>query len=697
MNFNAENTLVEMKSLRSFFEITDQDNLDFLGEGIHIIFWSYDIGMKQLTITQGMEKLFGYYSGELSAIDSLKIFLDQENKEIEENLKYYFSKKAPFDIEYKVLKKDKSVVWLKTKGHPVFNHDNEIIRFNGVTRDITMKIKKEEELAESAAQYQTLVEKSAQAVYISQEGKYQYVNKQLMEMTGYSEKELLSMSYDQLLDEESINLILKRVDAFLNGKDNGSQEINIIKKDNSKLIVELRSSIITYKNKPALMGTLLDITEKKKALEMVNHLAYYDTLTGLPNRNLFYKESNKRLKEAQEKGMLFALLFLDLDQFKTVNDTFGHHAGDLLISETADRLKELVPANGFIARYGGDEFVALIPYDFITEIEDCVKDIIKEAPQALSSEIKIKPSIGISLFPEHGNDMESLLRYADIAMYQSKRNEDRLQNYSFYNHSISEELLKINKLTSDLPKGLELGQFYLAYQPKVWLDSAQLEGVEALIRWKHPEHGNISPLDFIPLAEKSGHIIQIGDWVLEQAIHDMQKVDFPLILNVNISMRQVLQPSFVGKVESLLEKTGFPAKRLNLEITESFALVDMDGTIEKLKRFKKLGVSISLDDFGTGYSSLSYLTKLPIDCLKIDRSFVNQLETDESKKTIIKSIIEVANNLKMEVLAEGIETEGQAELLRGFTCLKGQGYYFSKPLLYQDLLKYIDAQVQKDA
>ncbi|MGI2327981.1 sensor domain-containing protein [Planococcus sp. YIM B11945] len=690
MKFIATDSVVEIKSLRSFFQNTDQDNLDFMGEDVHIVFWSYDFRTRELALTEGLEQLYGYKPNELSNFDILTILFRQESKNIEGNFHLSKEKKVPFELKYTAYKKDGSAVWVMTKGTPVLDEEGQIRRYNGVTQDITAKVLQEAELAEATAQYRTLVEKSAQGVYISQDGKYHYVNSQMTEMTGYTQEELLGMNYDQLLDEESIKLVLKRVGAFLSGKDNGSQEITLLKKDGSKITVELRSSVITYKNKPALMGTLLDVTEKKNALEMVNQLAYYDTLTGLPNRNLFYRKINEKLNEARETETKLALLFVDLDQFKIVNDTFGHHAGDELIKETAMEMEELMSTSGFVARYGGDEFVAIVEYEKTQEIERLVQEIITKVPLALSSDIKVVPTIGISLFPEHGKDVESLLRNADIAMYHSKQSENRRQNYSFYNHSISAEILKVNKITNDMQKAMNLNQFHLVYQPKVRLGSSEIEGVEALIRWEHPEYGNISPLDFIPLAEKSGHINQIGDWVLETAIYDMKKVNLPLVLNVNISGRQLLQDSFVEKIELLLKRTGFPAEYLNLEITESVALYDIDKIIEKLKRIKKLGIKISLDDFGTGYSSLSYLTKLPIDCLKVDRSFVNQLETDDSKKAIIKAIIEVAHNLNMEVVAEGVETKKQAELLSSYRCDKGQGYYFSKPLIYKELLNYID-------
>jgi len=683
----------EIKSLISFLEITDQDSIDFLGEDINIVFWSYDMKTREMIFTEGLERIY-----RCNYQDFTKNFWSQwihpENKEVEELLMNAFLNKKPFNIEYKIIRADGSKGWVRAKGKPVFNSQQEVVCFNGLTRDISTKKFAEIELEESASKYKLLVENSILGVYISQDNKFQYVNKQMVELTGYSEQELLEMTpdqfFNQLLDDESRALVMARISNFLSGRDNGSQEIVIIKKDKTNVNVELRSSFITYEGKPALMGMLLDITEKKQAQEMVNHLAYYDTLTGIPNRNLFYKTVNHKLKEAKMKNQKFAMLFIDLDQFKVVNDTYGHHAGDLLIKQAAERMKMIFADNGLVARYGGDEFVVLLEYEELEFIEEIAKRIIKEIPEALTSEIKTVPTIGISLFPEHGDEIDSLLRFADIAMYHSKRDEYRKQNYSFYDGSLSSETTRINKLSSDLQNATEWDQFYLVYQPKVDLVTNQVEGIEALIRWTHPEYGNISPLDFIPLAEKNGQINKIGDWVLEKAISDIKKLDESIMLNVNISAKQLLQDSFVDKIQGFLKANVFPAKNLNLEITESVALYDIEKTVGVLEQLGRFGIRISLDDFGTGYSSLSYLTRLPVHYLKIDQSFINEMEQDESKRTIVKSIISVAHSLKMKVVAEGIETLEQAELLKEYQCDIGQGYYFSRPQTFDDLLKYMN-------
>jgi diguanylate cyclase (GGDEF)-like protein/PAS domain S-box-containing protein len=692
MDSNHDQVPGEIKSLISFLKITHQDSIDFLGEDSNIVFWSYDMKTGKMIFTEGLERIY-HCNYEDFTKNFWNKWIHPENREVEEILIKAFLSKKPFNIEYKILRADGSKGWVRAKGRPVFNSHQEVICFNGHTHDISKRKFAETELADSASKYKLLVENSVLGVYITQEGRFQYANQQMADMTGYSEQELLEMNSDQffnqLLDEESKALVMARISNFLSGNDNGSQEIVIIKKDKTNIHAELRSSLITYQGRPALMGTLLDITEKKQAQEMVNHLAYYDTLTGIPNRNLFYKTVNQKLIEAKMNSHKLALMFIDLDQFKVVNDTYGHHAGDLLIKQAAEKMKEIFVDKGFVSRFGGDEFVVLMPYEEMESIVGLANRIIKEIPDSLTSDIKTVPTIGISLFPEHGGEIESLLRFADIAMYHSKRDENRNQNYSIYNGSLSNENLRLNKLSSDLQNATELGQFYLVYQPKIDLCTNQVEGIEALIRWAHPEYGNISPLDFIPLAEKNGQINKIGDWVLEKAISDIKKMDDSIMLNVNISAKQLLQDSFGEKIQAILKANEFPAKNLNLEITESVALYDIGKTVGVLEQLGSFGIRISLDDFGTGYSSLSYLTRLPVHYLKIDQSFVNEMEHDNSKRTIVKSIISVAHSLNLKVVAEGIETREQAELLAEYHCDIGQGYYFSRPQTFDDLLKYM--------
>lgn len=474
-------------------------------------------------------------------------------------------------------------------------------------------------------------------------------------------------------------------------------EYKFIKKDGSFGWVRLQGRPIFSPQKELIRysGHTLDITKKKQAQEMVNYLAYYDSLTGIPNLNLFNETSSNEILKLKKKHQKAAFLFINLDQFKVVNDTFGHHEGDLILKKTATKLKELVGEKGHIARYGGDKFIVLLRYDFLIEVEEFSNTIIQEIPKSLSSQIKLTPRIGISLFPKHGEDIDSLIRFSDMAINDLKSNHIQKQNFIYYDDSMSTNRLRMNQLSNDLHTAIEENQLYLVYQPKIDLYNFRIEGMEALIRWKHPVYGDISPIEFIPLAENNGFIHKMGDWVIKTATKEALKLNHTLTLNVNLSTRQLLQESFVETVQMILHDTQFPMERLNLEITESVALYDIDKAVKTLIQLKYLGIILSLDDFGTGYSSLSYLTKLPLDYLKIDQSFINDLENNDSNKTVVKSIINVAHSLNMKVTAEGIETKKQAELLRKYSCDNGQGYYFSKPLPIIEIQKYLEQSSRK--
>jgi len=687
----------EIKGLIPFLTATEQNALDFLGRDINIVFWSYDVKTNEFLFTEGMEKIYGYKYEEIKDHGIWDILYKHADINMEDLLAEAIRKLEPFKEEYKVTKKDGTVGWVRTKGRPIFSAQNELLRYNGHTLDISMNKFFEIERDESEHKYRTLVENYALGVYISQDGKYKYVNDRLSEITGYSQAELLDMEFDQLLDTDSKDIVFKRVHNFLNGKKNEMTEINLVHKDTSTKRVELYSTLISYQDKLALMGTILDITEKKQAQEMVNYLAYHDSLTDIPNRNLFNERSHHELQVIKANGKKAALLFIDLDQFKIVNDTLGHHEGDMILKKIATKIKDLVGDKGQIARYGGDEFVVLLKYDELNEVEEFSNLLLNEIPHSIACQIKVSPSIGISLFPQHGADIESLIRFADMAIYDLKSNDNRKQNYIFYDEFMSTQRIRMNQLSNDLHNAIEEDQLYIVFQPKLNMNTLKIEGLEALIRWNHPLYGNISPDEFIPLAENNGFIHKMGDWVLKNAINETLKLNHPITLNVNISTRQLLRGTFVDSVKTILKETKFPAAKLNLEITESVALHDVEKAVEILNQLKSLGILISLDDFGTGYSSLSYLTKLPVDYLKIDRSFINDLENNDSNKTVVKSIIKVAHSLNMKVTAEGIETKKQAEILRKYSCDNCQGYYFSKPLPFNEIQEYLEQSKSKRA
>jgi diguanylate cyclase (GGDEF)-like protein/PAS domain S-box-containing protein len=435
---------------------------------------------------------------------------------------------------------------------------------------------------------------------------------------------------------------------------------------------------------------LIDITERKRAEKTIEHMAYYDELTGLPNRNGFMETLKQKMGKADFSKGKFALLFLDLDRFNVLNDTLGHSFGDLLLQKVAHLLKISVEGKGKVFRRGGDEFLILLDYEVQNEVRVFAEEIIQAfgKPFLLSGqEVFTTPSIGISLYPENGSDSDTLLKRADSALYLAK--EKGRNSYQYFTvHRDGKMERKLN-LEHGLRKALQNNELFLVYQPQVQFQSGKITGVETLLRWNKEDEGIVSPAEFIPIAEETGMILPIGEWVLKNAC--LQAADWhfkgykDLLLSVNISVRQLLNSAFIDQVEQILAETGFPPSSLELEITESTTMESMDETLPVLHTLRSKGIRISIDDFGTGYSSLTYLRKLPVDTLKIDKMFIDDILNDIKGGAIVKTIIDMGHNLNFHVIAEGIESLEQVEFLLGYGCSFGQGYYYYKPLKPEQL------------
>lgn len=447
----------------------------------------------------------------------------------------------------------------------------------------------------------------------------------------------------------------------------------------------------------SLLSISRDISERKKAQEEIAHLAFYDALTQLPNRRLLHKRIQAALELSARNGLLGALLFIDLDRFKQINDSFGHNFGDLMLVEVARRIRASVRDADTVARLGGDEFVVLLEaigpeQGGVSRHVDEVAERIRHAlamPYVLEGRLhRSSPSIGICLFDGVGLGVDALLKHADVAMYQAKdagRNAVR-----FYDPLMQAAVEARTSLEYDLRQALENDQFVLHYQLQVDASGDPI-GVEALIRWQHPVRGLVSPAQFIGVAEESSLILDIGHWVLQTACRQLATwsqggLTQGLSLSVNVSPKQFHQPDFVADILGLLRSHRFEPECLKLELTEGLMLDSVDAAIAKMHELRSLGVKLSLDDFGTGYSSLSYLKRLPLDQIKIDQSFVRNLAVEPRDEILVRTIIDMARNFGLEVIAEGVETEAQCAFLRRHGCLAYQGYLFSKPLPPEPLL-----------
>lgn len=428
--------------------------------------------------------------------------------------------------------------------------------------------------------------------------------------------------------------------------------------------------------------------ELQKANEEILHLANHDTLTGLANRNYFNILMDKSIAEASEHHFQMAVVFIDLDRFKMINDTYGHDVGDLLLKDVSMKLKKSVREQDIVSRQGGDEFILLLP-DISREETEKVMDTIIESlalPFILEgSKIHCTPSAGISFFPFDGTSAETLIKYADLAMYKAK--DKGRNNYHFYTAELNQEISSKVRLESELRKALEEGQFEVYYQPQLDLKQNSIVSAEALLRWNHPERGFVSPLEFIPIAGETGLILPIGEWVLREACrqtkiwrtqgHDMS-------ISVNLSNRQLMSDHIVKTIQRVLLDTGLDSNYLTLEITESMAIKNFEDTHNKLGQLIDFGVNLALDDFGTGYSSLSYLSILPISSVKIDKSFIQDID-DSTKREIVQSISNIAQCIGLKVVAEGVENEQQFNIIRSMGLEMMQGYFLSRPVPNEEL------------
>ncbi|QKQ25131.1 putative bifunctional diguanylate cyclase/phosphodiesterase [Candidatus Reidiella endopervernicosa] len=440
-----------------------------------------------------------------------------------------------------------------------------------------------------------------------------------------------------------------------------------------------------------------DATSYKEKEERIQHMAHHDALTGLPNRTLMQDRLEMAIAKAKRIHGNVAILFIDLDRFKVINDSLGHHYGDMLLKIVAKRLTSVVRASDTVCRQGGDEFIIILPeVESIGDVAHIAEKLLKSVSEECRVDnevLKVSPSIGISLFPDDGNDIATLIKNADTAMYHAK--ESGRANFQFFTERLNQILLQRMEIERELSMAIQREQLTLHYQPQIDLTSGQVTGAEALLRWNHPTLGSVSPMKFIQIAEEAGLIGEIGVWVLGQVFAFAARWNrhpqlSQLVFSANVSARQLEDTAFAESVERLLNESGFPADRLELEITETAIMEDIQRSIPPLTELKSLGVKIAIDDFGTGYSSLNYLKRLPISRLKIDRSFISDIPEDKSDERITHAIINLAQSLNLEVIAEGVESEEQTRFLIEAGCLNAQGFFYARPLAEHDFVAFVE-------
>jgi len=615
-------------------------------------------------------------------------------------------KTPAIEFEYRLLTRSEEIKWMSVRGLAVErNAEGAALRIVGTLADITERKQAEAELRIAAVAF----ESSESMMITDANGVILRVNKAFIETTGYSAEEVIGLTPRILQSDLHQAAFYDEMWQAINRTGLWQGEVWDRRKDGQ--IYPKFLTIVAVKGHDGAVthyiGTHIDISQIKAAADEIERLAFYDPLTNLPNRRLLQDRLKPALASSHRSGRLGALLFIDLDNFKTLNDTLGHDKGDLLLQQVAHRLSHCVREGDTVARLGGDEFVVVLEdlseqsFDAATQAETIGKKIQTELSQPYllaAQDYHSTPSIGATLFNGHRQSIEELLKQADIAMYQAKnagRNALR-----FFDPHMQASITARVTLEADLRLALAKNQFELYYQAQIY-HNGHIIGAEVLIRWHHPKRGLVPPTDFIPLTEETGLILPIGLWVLQTACAQIKRWESNALtrhlqLAVNVSAHQFRQADFVEQVSEVIRHNAIHPHRLKLELTETLVLDDIDDTVTKMHRLRDIGVCFSMDDFGTGYSSLSSLKKLPLDQLKIDQSFVRDISTDPDDAIIVQTIIAMAKNLGMEVIAEGVETEAQRAFLEQNHCLLYQGYLFSKPVpleQFEQLLKQRQASI----
>jgi diguanylate cyclase (GGDEF)-like protein/PAS domain S-box-containing protein len=589
--------------------------------------------------------------------------------------------------------KDGSTYWVSTTIVPFMNEEGQPYQYIALRTDITARILMEKELQRALENdFQHTIKQPANLIFKireDEEGSFRFILAEgmLADRLGFTTDRVRDKDIRELFPPDVASQLEQSVRESYSGK-HVHLEVNVWQTD---FLIHL-SPILKDHQVVEVVGTAIDISERKKAEEKIKYMAYHDLLTSLPNRVQFMQKLDNWIEHSQKHNEKFVVMYLDLDGFKSINDTMGHMVGDELLKAVGQRLVKSIRKKDIAARIGGDEFALLLPDMGAEEAADCAKRLLKEMGQKYEiqgREIYVNPSIGISIFPTDGQTYESLIQHADAAMYHAKAQGKN--SFQFFKPAMIESMKKKLLLESALRKAVEEVQLCLYYQPQIDIKQNKIIGVEALLRWVHPETGMVNPSEFIPAAEESGLIIPIGEWVLREACRQVKRWHDegcePFSVAVNISTRQFMSGGFPDLVRSILSETGLDPRYLELEITESMAS-DVQSAKEILMELKRIGVRVSIDDFGSGYSSLRYLSELPINKLKIDQVFIQELNL--KNKSVIKAVIALANNLDLEVLAEGVETDFQVDFLKEQKCYLVQGYRYYRPMdaeKFKELLK----------
>jgi diguanylate cyclase (GGDEF)-like protein/PAS domain S-box-containing protein len=654
----------------------------------------YDDYWTMIFASVGCKELTGYTPEDLmfnNVVSYEEITFEDDRQLVRDKINEAVETGSRFEIEYRIKRANGEVIWVSERGNPIYSARGKIQAIEGIIQNIATRKQIEQSLRDAESRYRSIFENAIEGIFQSSpSGHYLMVNPSLARMYGYnSAQELISVLNNI---NEQLYVMPGRRKEFVLAMESHQNIQNFeslaYKKDGSTIWISenARSVYDEAGNLLYYEGTVEDITARKNYETQLEYQATHDTLTGLPNRCMLHDRLMQCINFADRYNNKMAVAFLDLDQFKLINDSMGHEVGDHLLLIMSQRLSACVREVDTVVRLGGDEFVMLISnIDNLNNINITMKRILSSVAEPCvinGLDYLVTCSIGISIYPDDGGDPSMLLKNADTAMYKAKKTGRN--NYQVYTQELNEALAERVKLEFRLRQAIENHELLLYYQPKVDFSTGLICGAEALLRWQPPGEEMIEPIKFIQIAEETGLIDKIGEWVLIEACKKAkaikEKIGAPLPIAVNVSPRQFKQPHLAQTIRNILESTPLDAECLELEITESTLIDDASKFIETLHTLKTIGVKIAIDDFGTGYSNLAYLKDFPVDRLKIDKAFVNWLENDPANLAILKAIIVLGHSLDKKVVAEGVETKNQYDFLASIGCDELQGYYFSHPL-----------------
>lgn len=646
--------------------------------------YELDLNGHFLSVNTTTEKVLGFSQEEFIG-KSFKPFIVPEDREKISNFFQNAVKGNPEEYEIYIFNKKGEKIFLQISNIPILV-DGKIDGVYGIAKDITDKKKMEENLLASEERYRTLFDFSPEPILLLRDMKIIFCNRKALELLGVdSLAQVQGMNALEMIHPTEQDMTKQRNHAILNGENLISMDRRITTPKGKELIIEMTGKMVNFEGEPAMLVSSRDVTERKKAEEKANYLAYHDELTGLGNRRLFKSGIKDLIQQAKEKNQKFAVMILDLDNFKRINDMYGHDVGDEVLVAVSSRLKSILEKSVIITRQGGDEIGIICPNTYEEDGTRIANNIQKNFSIPIKTKnymIQVNVSIGIAFFPIHGEDDETLIKHTDIALYHVKNVGKK--GWTFYSAEIGKGYKDRLNLESKLKDAIKNQQFSLHYQPRIDAKTEKMTSVEALIRWSHA-----SPSVFIPIAEDTGMINQIGEWVTRNACIQMKKwIDkgYPIKkMSVNLSVHQLLfEDNCLKRIEKIINDTGLPPKFLEFEITEHFISYE-DHIISCLQKIKKLGITFSIDDFGKEYSSLWCIKNLPVQTIKLDRSFINEINNDKESNAIIEAIISLANILNLKVVGEGVETKEQAEFLKQIGVDELQGYWFSKALPANEL------------